>query len=392
MLFSEEAGAVAVYRTRTQGQALRRFRRGTWEQELSIPDPGRFAGGALGDDGTANFTFTADAEFEVVDVLMQALGANDAWSAQVRLGDSDIGWWQDPVIPIPAVAADETGLRMLLWSRMATENDASHGVVEAHIDVSTGWTDATLIDPSSLGATAPLLALPGDGTAIAAWAGPTDDGRRVFLGIYQQGAWTLRVVDESPDTTSEFEVLALTPVPDGSVRVLYRYSDASGYELRVREVRAVEDDVAGLLTLASLPVSYVNFDAATAPAGAAFVTWTIEDVSGVCLGEVHGALHSLANGWSEPSLLFGGGQHRIAIRSDGRAAIAYPALSRESPTQPGCIARGVSVRRYAPDTGWDAPLTLDTEARAITALGYAEDRLLVGWERPNRGFVKTLDP
>jgi hypothetical protein len=392
MLFSEKAGAVAVYRTRTQGQALRRFRRGTWDQELSIPDPGTFAGGALGADGTASFTFTANAEFEVVNVFTQALGANDAWSAQFRLGDSDVGWWQDPVIPQPVVAADETGLRMLLWSRMATENDATHGVVETHQDVAVSWTSAKLVDPSSRGATAPLLALPGDGTAVAAWAGPTDEGRRVFLGIYGQDGWTLRVVDESLDSTSEFAVLAITPVPDGSVRVLYRYSDASGHELRAREVPAVETDFAGTLILASLPVSYVNFAAATAPDAAAFVTWTLEDLSGTCQGEVHGAFHSLANGWSEPSLLFGAGQHRIAIRSDGRAAYAYPALSRESPTQPGCVARGVTVRRYAPDTGWDAPLVLDTEARAITALGYAEDRLLVGWERPNRGFVKTLDP
>src|SRR5262245_26419881 len=38
MVFSEPAGAVTVYRTRTPGQALRRFRRGTWEEEISIPD------------------------------------------------------------------------------------------------------------------------------------------------------------------------------------------------------------------------------------------------------------------------------------------------------------------------------------------------------------------
>jgi len=125
LAFSDNGQALAYY-SDTDGSHVRRYRGGAWEPDENGPAGAIFLAAALASDGMARFVWAEGwltgarsiPTPDQYDLLMVVLGVDDVWSEPIRIGDTGIGWWQEPTAPAPVVAVDDTGLSIAAWSRL----------------------------------------------------------------------------------------------------------------------------------------------------------------------------------------------------------------------------------------------------------------------------------
>jgi hypothetical protein len=390
LLGSSGGGAlayVAVTATTAFGRdpvPLRRYGAGGWSSPETFPEPVQHMGMIATSMAPAGDTTFVWASLDAVDVNSvnlhaRTLTATGSWSDRATIGDTSVGWWQDPTVPVISVASNEA-FSIAAWTRIDPAGvDSINGLWSSERRASGAWDPPHVASPASVGAL--LLGVESDGTARAVWT--ARDALALATATWS-GSGTGAPKILAPSAAGAHIELSASPgsrlgiSSSGESVVVYALVAPTGMTLM--SARSADGVSWMTETIADLAAGS-SWHSVTNAAGQVLLTWGSPPDQAM-----HATLYSTATGWSQIAAPNGvrNDEAAIALADDGRVAIADSELAS---VPVGCTPRAsVRVHRLVPGAGWSEPDIVDDAGpiSSVTALGYAGPELLVLWQREPR--------